>query len=88
MGRPVVGSVRGEAADILRRSGGALLVEPEDSRAIAGAVLGLSRDAERAREMGRRGREFVVANYSRRSLAAAYLSVIEGAVEEHRDARR
>ena len=28
-GRPIIGAVRGEARDILARSGGALLVEPE-----------------------------------------------------------
>src|ERR1035441_5628411 len=40
MGKPILGSVRGEARDILTRSGGAIVVAPEDSRAMSDALLG------------------------------------------------
>lgn len=83
MAKPIVGSVRGEAADILRRSGGALVVEPEDSRAIAQAILRLYHNQGEARAMGKLGRDFVVENYSRRSLAANYLGVIEEAIQQY-----
>jgi glycosyltransferase involved in cell wall biosynthesis len=85
MARPIVGSLRGEAADILHRSGGAYVVEPENSHELAQAVLRLYHQDEQARrEMGQRGREFVAANYSRRSLAAAYLDVMKEAVAKYR----
>jgi glycosyltransferase involved in cell wall biosynthesis len=84
MAKPIVGSLRGEAADILRRSGGAIVVEPEDSSAIAQAILRLYHQREQANEMGRRGREFVIEHYSRRSLAARYMNVMEEAVNEYR----
>jgi glycosyltransferase involved in cell wall biosynthesis len=88
MAKPIVGSLRGEAADILRRSGGALVVEPEDSAAVAQAILHLFHHRAEAREMGERGREFVIENYSRRSLAESYMSVMEEAVKETRGGRR
>jgi glycosyltransferase involved in cell wall biosynthesis len=87
MAKPIVGSLRGEAADILRRSGGGVVVEPEDSNAIAEAILRLYHQREQAVEMGRRGREFVIENYSRRQLAARYMKVMEEAVNEYRGAR-
>lgn len=85
MGRPIIGSVRGESADILEQSGSALVVPPEDSKTISESILTLYNDRDRAQEMGRNGRRFIVANYSRRSLAASYLEVMESAISEYRD---
>jgi hypothetical protein len=76
MGRPIVASVRGEAADILERSGGAIVVGPEKHEEIAAAILKLRHDRNLAAELGRRGSEFVRAHYSRESLAARYLQVM------------
>lgn len=87
MAKPIVASLRGEAADILRRSGGAIVVEPEDSDAVAQAVLRLYHQREEAREMGQRGRRFVVEHYSRASLAARYLNVMSEAVNEYQGGR-
>jgi glycosyltransferase involved in cell wall biosynthesis len=85
MGRPIVGSLRGEAADILRRSGSALVVEPENSHELAQAVLRLFHLEDQTRqEMGQLGREFVTAHYSRRALAASYVDVMKEAVAEYR----
>lgn len=82
MGRPIVASVAGEAAGILRRSDGAIVVPPEDSTAIGRAIVELQRDPERATSMGRRGREFVVQHYSRRMLANDYLGLMEAAISD------
>jgi glycosyltransferase involved in cell wall biosynthesis len=81
MGRPVIGSVRGEPAAILERSGGAVVTRPEDGAAIAEAVLSLSSDPVRRRAMGSSGRAFVAENYNRGPLAVAYLQVLEDAIE-------
>lgn len=81
MARPIIGSVRGESAEILQRSGSAIVVEPENSKQLADAILDLSRRSPADRqEMGERGRNFVVAHYSRRALAEAYLEVLEQAI--------
>jgi glycosyltransferase involved in cell wall biosynthesis len=79
MERPIVASLRGEAASILNASGGAVVVAPEDSRALANAILSLRGDPARAAELGRNGRAFVKANYSRESLAHKYLDVMREA---------
>jgi glycosyltransferase involved in cell wall biosynthesis len=71
MQKPIVASVRGESAEILERSGAAIVVAPEDDAAIAQAVL-RARDGEDRQAMGRRGAAFVVEHYSRAGLAARY----------------
>jgi glycosyltransferase involved in cell wall biosynthesis len=82
MARPVIGSLRGESADILRRSNAALVVYPEDSDAVASAILDLYNNPEHVKEMGKNGRRFVIRNYSRKALAQNYIEVIRCAVEE------
>jgi len=86
MGRPIIGAVRGEAAAILVRSGGAAVVGSEDSVGMAEAVRVLADHPDRLREMGAEARKFVVANYSRRTLAQQYLRELRDAVE--RSSRR
>lgn len=78
-GRPIIGSVAGEPADILRRAG-ATVVSPENADELAAAIDDLAGDVTRRAEIGARGRSFVEANYNRRALATKYLSVLEGVV--------
>jgi len=84
MGKPIIGSVRGESANILRRSQGAIVVEPEDSKAIAESILYLFRHRDEAVNIGKQGRKFVVENYSRRSLSMKYLEIIQEAIAEYK----
>ncbi len=74
--RPIVGSVRGEARAILTRSGGALVVDPEDGPAVAAAVRQLADDPARRAELGAAGRAFVSAHYERKALARTYLALL------------
>lgn len=78
-GLPVVGSVEGEAAEILEASGGARVVKPEDVEAIAREIRALRADPGLRRRLGDAGRKFVAANYSRRKLAADYVAILESA---------
>jgi colanic acid biosynthesis glycosyl transferase WcaI len=59
-GRPIIGSLdlQTPAAELLRRSGGAILVEPEVPAALAAAMRELASDPERRADMGRQGRAF------------------------------
>jgi colanic acid biosynthesis glycosyl transferase WcaI len=59
-GRPIIASIESltPAADLLRKSGAAILVEPESPVALAEGMRELARDPERRAEMGRRGRAF------------------------------
>ena len=75
-GRAVVGAVAGEAAQILREAGAAV-VPPEDSGALAGAIRALAADPQRRRAMGRRGRAQVERSFDRAALAREYRKVLE-----------
>jgi glycosyltransferase involved in cell wall biosynthesis len=80
-GRPVIGAVRGEARDILTRSGGALLVDPERGDQLAQAIERLRNDAGLRAELGRRGRAFAEQHYDRDALAARYLDLLHELVD-------
>jgi glycosyltransferase involved in cell wall biosynthesis len=75
-GRPIIGAVRGEAREILRRSGGALLVEPGDGAAIAEAAEHLRADPPLRAALARQGRAFVEQHYDRDALAGRYLDLL------------
>jgi len=77
-GRAVVGAVAGEAAQILREAGAAV-VPPEDTAALAGAIRALAADPERRRVMGRRGRAHVEMSFDRVALARQYRKILETA---------
>jgi glycosyltransferase involved in cell wall biosynthesis len=76
-GRPVIGAVRGEARQILERSGGALLVDPERGDQLATAVDRLRNDAALREKLATAGRRFAIAEYDRDALAGRYLRVLE-----------
>jgi colanic acid biosynthesis glycosyl transferase WcaI len=65
-GRAIVASVsaRGSAAQAIRRSGGGLVVEPENADALAAAIRELYGDREKTTFLGRQGREYAVSQYS------------------------
>jgi glycosyltransferase involved in cell wall biosynthesis len=70
-GRPVVGAVAGEAAQILREAG-AQVVPPADSTALAAAIEALAADPPRRTAMGRQGRCYVEKYFDRDTLARQY----------------
>lgn len=73
--KAVIGSVRGEAARILRAAG-ALVVEPEDPASMADAIRELAGDPDRRAAMGRQGRAYVASHFDRRELADRYRSIL------------
>src|SRR5207248_10942292 len=75
-GRPVIGAVRGEARDILARSGGALLVDPERGDQLAAAVERLRRDPALGEALAKNGRAFAEQYYDREVLAQRYLDLL------------
>lgn len=81
--RPIIGSVTGEAAAILERSQGALVVPPEDGMAVAQAILHLYQNPSQCVQMGQTGRSFVLSHYSRQSLAASYAHILEEAINRY-----
>jgi glycosyltransferase involved in cell wall biosynthesis len=79
-GRPVIGAVRGEARDILVRSGGALVVDPERGDQLAAAIDRLRQDGDLREHLARSGRAFVQREYDRNVLAARYLDLLREVV--------
>ncbi|HTS27028.1 MAG TPA: glycosyltransferase family 4 protein [Bryobacteraceae bacterium] len=77
-GVPVVQPRRGAFPEILRRTGGGLLVEPNDPSALAEGILTLYRDRDHARELGRRGAQGVREHYGVERMAARVLEVYRG----------
>jgi len=78
-GKPVIGSVRGEAAQILAEAG-ALVVPPEDSAALAAAIAELACSGQRRTALGQAGRAFAERFYDRVGLAREYRKILEKAV--------
>jgi glycosyltransferase involved in cell wall biosynthesis len=75
-GKSVIGSVTGEAAQILAEAGAAL-VPPEDSGSLAAAIGALAADPELRAVMGQAGRGFVERRYDRAALAREYRKVLD-----------
>ena len=75
-GKPVIGSVTGEAAQILAEAG-AVVVPPEDSGSLAAAIAALAEDPPLRAEIGRVGRSFVQRCYDRAALAREYRKILE-----------
>jgi glycosyltransferase involved in cell wall biosynthesis len=78
-----VASVAGEAARIVRDSGGGFVARPGDPQSLAAEIsraLNLSA-AERA-ERGARARSYVQSHYSRAALARRYLEILRGVARQ------
>ena len=81
---PVVASDVGGNRELVINGETGLLVPPKDPAALAQAILRLLRDREWARELARRGRDYVNQNFSVESMVtqteALYQSLLEKAV--------
>jgi len=75
-GLPVVGTTVGGNSDLVRNGDNGLLVEREDSAALADAILKIAEDPGAARQMGRRSRE-IAEIMSWQNVAAEYLKLYE-----------
>ena len=64
-----------EVAEIVRRHGCGVLVEPEDPASLADAVRELTADPEEMQRLGRQGREALLAHYDRPLAATRFEAV-------------
>jgi glycosyltransferase involved in cell wall biosynthesis len=76
-GVPIIVPRRGAFTEIVERTGGGLLVTPDDPRALADGILAIKDDATRAAELGRAGASGVRAHYSVARMADRALEVYE-----------
>ena len=66
-GVPVVQPRRGAFTEVVERTGGGVLVEPDDPQSLADGLYALWSDRERRGELGRRAFEGVRAHYGNRA---------------------
>jgi colanic acid biosynthesis glycosyl transferase WcaI len=86
-GRPVILAVDGQARKIMESADAGVFVEPENSKALADAILDLASDPEKRERMGKMGREHILHNFSREQTAASYAELLQRIVsagEPHR----
>lgn len=77
-GVPVVQPRRGAFPEILGKTGGGILVEPDDTASLAQGIISLWKDPARAEELGKRGAQGVREHYSASRMAARALEVYAG----------
>jgi mannosyltransferase len=77
-GVPVVAADTGVLGDIVRRTGGGVVVPPDDSDALESALSELRENPEEADRMGRRGAEGVARYFSGRAMAEAMMGIYRG----------
>ncbi|WP_027626899.1 glycosyltransferase family 4 protein [Clostridium lundense] len=65
---PIVLAVEGEAEKLINNAKAGIVVEPENSKEIAEAVLTLAKDVELRKTLGSNGRKYVMEHYSRESI--------------------
>jgi len=77
-GKPVIGPDAGAPAEVIPHGRCGLLVNPEDSIAVAEALVELLTDPERARAMGLAGRDWVRTHYSYGSFGEGLKVILDG----------
>jgi glycosyltransferase involved in cell wall biosynthesis len=76
-GVPVVQPRRGAFPEIVERTGGGVLVDPDDAARLADGIYGLWKNPELAAELGRRGAEGVRRYFSAAHMAARALEAFQ-----------
>lgn len=76
--RPLIASVGGEAAAIVRRARAGMVTPPGNAPALASAIRSMASQSEAERAaMGQRARAYADEHYSRDALAARYFELME-----------
>jgi glycosyltransferase involved in cell wall biosynthesis len=76
-GVPVIAALDGEAKELVQRSQGGLVVEPENPEDMAHKILLLYGDSELRKRLGENGRRFVHTYYNREEIAKTFEQLID-----------
>lgn len=74
--RPVIVAVDGQARKIVEAAGAGLYTEPEDSAALAKAIVDLANCPDQRQKMGLNGRQYIIDNFSRERTAQDYITAL------------
>jgi glycosyltransferase involved in cell wall biosynthesis len=80
-GRATILVIDGVIREVIETSGGGVFVEPGDDQQLAKTVLELSNDPERAKQMGRNAREYLVKHLDRRDRLDETLRFLQSLVK-------
>jgi glycosyltransferase involved in cell wall biosynthesis len=75
--RPVILGVEGQARAIIEEANAGIAIEPENDSALVEAIRSLKANAEKARDFGQRGREYILRNFSRSRTAQKYIQILQ-----------
>jgi len=88
-GRPILGVVSGDPADVIRQAGAGVICPQENPAALARTVRELcAMPAEQREAMGRSGRQAFLANYTRRVLVERYEALLRQVAEENKKGKK
>jgi len=76
--RPVIVAVEGQARMIVEEAAAGLTIEPENSSQLVRAILQLAADRELSSELGKKGREYILRNFTRDQTAERYVGILRG----------
>ncbi len=73
-GRPIIASVpdTGTAMRVVKESGGGIVVTPEDSQALAQAIVELYENPDKLQELGQQGRKYAEENFGSKNALNSY----------------
>ena len=79
-GRPIIASVplHGSAAEAVLHSGSGLVVEPESPTELTKAIQTLYDNPDKVDDLGKRGRQYAIENYSFHQAINAYEQLLKG----------
>lgn len=75
--RPIILGLKGESEELLIEAQAGIPIPPEDSRALAAAIVRLAENRAQGAAMGKAGREFVNSRFNRDVLANRMLEVLD-----------
>ena len=74
--RPVILGVDGQARQIVEQANAGIVIEPENSQDLTQAINRLAVNRALGETFGRKGREYILQNFSRRSTAEKYIDIL------------
>lgn len=75
--RPVILGVDGQAREIIEDANAGIAIEPENDGALVQAIHTLQANPEKAQELGQKGREYILQNFSRTGTAEKYIQILQ-----------
>jgi glycosyltransferase involved in cell wall biosynthesis len=77
MARPIICGVAGHAAELVKKAGGGICIEPENPGQLVDVIDFLVDHPDKGKKMGESGYKFITEHYDRDILAENYLGIIK-----------